>query len=71
MVRAKVVCEVAEGQTLRLRPVYDPNPESENGRFFQSTPGGQIDLTVVNESAMNQFKAGEEYYVDFSPVKKD
>lgn len=73
-VRAKFVCTAKEpgyekgATTIRARPVYDSNPESENGRFFHATPGGDLRLDVVNDAASQQFEEGKEFYVDFTPV---
>lgn len=47
-------------------PPYDPNPESENGRFFQATPGINIQLGVVNPAGAAVFKEGRDYYCDFT-----
>lgn len=79
-VRAKVRVEsveynknaAGERESARVvaRPVYDPDPASENGRFFRWTPGGQIDLQVVNLDAADQFTVGDEFYVDFTKVEK-
>lgn len=55
-----------EQQVIRLAPVYDSNPESVNGKFFQATPSGQIELGVVNADAGNYFELDAEYLVDFS-----
>lgn len=71
-VRAKfrVHCTVPAGDGVRidLSPVYDSNPDSENGRFYRATPWGQITLGTVNPAAAEQFKNGAEFYVDFTPV---
>lgn len=56
-------------KTVTLWPVYDPDPNSENGRFYRWTPGGQITLCTINPAASDQFKLGAEVYVDFHPVE--
>lgn len=53
------------GYTIHLGPVYDPDPNSENGRFYKYTPGGQITLSTVNVEAADQLDISKEYYVDF------
>ena len=58
------------GFAITLDAVYDPDPSSENGRFFRWTPSGTITMGVVNDSASAQFVEGEEVYVDFTPVPK-
>jgi len=69
-VRAKFKChsidEQNQANTIRLEPVIDGSPENES--FFRWTPGGEITLQCLNESATRQFVAGAEYYVDFTPA---
>ena len=38
----------------------------ENKRFFDSTPGGKVELFCVNPEV--EFELGKEYYLDFSSV---
>lgn len=64
--KGRVVYEPCELQTLKLVPVYDPNPGSENHKFWAATPSGQIELSVVNAEVGNYFELDKEYYVDFS-----
>lgn len=72
MVRAKFevrsVETYDEGSAIELDAVYDENPESENGKFFKYTPGGQITLEVVSPETAKLFVPGKEYYVDFTPA---
>lgn len=77
MVRAKFKCVLIrgaearpdEGSKIVLEPVTSGSPENES--FFKYTPGGKIELTVVNPEAVKQFKEGEEYYVDFLPARSE
>jgi hypothetical protein len=66
MVRAKfhVTQKSPDGQHIQLAPVYSGS--DENKKFFAATPGGNIDLWVVNQAAASQFEVGKEYYVDFT-----
>ena len=57
-----------EMQTIDLTPVTSGS--EENQRFYEATPAGSIKLSVVNAEVAQEFKFGEEYYVDFTPVKK-
>jgi TRAP-type uncharacterized transport system substrate-binding protein len=41
----------------------------ENAKFFSLTPSGTIDLAVINDETAATFVAGQEVYVDFTPVK--
>lgn len=56
------------GWKVSLAPVYDSNPGSENGRFYQATPWGEIVLGTVNPAAAQAFVPGAEMYVDFTPA---
>lgn len=62
---AKFKCnEVKDGQ-VSLSAVYDPNPESENGKFFKYTPWGDLKMGIVNDNALSQFEEGKEYFITF------
>jgi hypothetical protein len=60
----------ASGWRINLTPVYDANPESENGQFYKQTPWGDIVLGTVNPKAAESFHSGAEMYVDFTPVNQ-
>ena len=73
-VRAKFVCfvkaeTVGRNFDIELLPVVDSDPDSENGRFYKSTPSGSIKLATINEKAAAQFVPGNEYYVDFTSAE--
>ncbi len=72
MVRAKVVCNSLEGSEVKFNTVYenDAQKSDENVRFTEATPWGEIRLGINNAKALEQFKVGESYYVDFSPAPK-
>jgi hypothetical protein len=77
MIRAKMRCDSkADGEyagkpivNVTLRPVYDPDPNSENGQFYASTPGGQVDLGIMNPKAAEGFEVNALYYVDFTKAE--
>lgn len=71
MVRAKVTCETLEGNQVTFRTVYEPDAskDTENARFTQATPWGEIRMGIDNPKALEQFQAGKSYYVDFSPAE--
>ena len=54
--------------TVKLSPVYSNEPGSENKKFWEATPIGEITLGVINEAAGKSFELHGEYYVDFTPV---
>ncbi|MDE2096190.1 MAG: hypothetical protein KGL39_03020 [Patescibacteria group bacterium] len=66
--RAKFVCNFKspDGQQISLSAVYTGS--DENKQFFASTPGGLIQLNVLNPDAAATFEQGKEYYVDFTPA---
>lgn len=37
----------------------------ENKRFWKYTPAGNIHMQIDNDTALNQFKPGMEFYVTF------
>lgn len=67
MVRAKFfvssVTHTADGGSVELHPVTSEN--EENKKYFRWTPGGVIQMSVLNRDALNQFVPGKAYYVDF------
>ncbi|MEH7249150.1 hypothetical protein V7114_20535 [Neobacillus niacini] len=72
-VRAKFLC-IEKGETgyqtgskqskVILQPVTGGS--DENKQFWQWTPTGKIELSMINHAAANQFEVGKEYYVDFT-----
>lgn len=55
-------------KTVRLACQYDPElPEDQ--RFCTATPSGSASYLINNPKAVEQFKVGKAYYVDFTPVE--
>lgn len=80
MIRAKMSCESVVNyestvsgekysETVRLRAVYSPNPESENYSWSKYTPCGEVSLTISNPNAWGKFEVSKEYFVDFTLVE--
>lgn len=46
-----------------MTPVYSADPQSENKRFWDATPNGKVEFSVVHECP---FQVGDEWYADFS-----
>jgi hypothetical protein len=58
-----------EAVNLKFSPVYaNGDPNHENSKFWNATPGGQLHLNVVNVEAVTMFGPGKEYYLDISPA---
>ncbi|MFW6027562.1 MAG: hypothetical protein ACOC91_02020 [bacterium] len=72
-VRAKLcLTEIVEhagtgAKTLKFQAQYDDSIP-EDRRFSQATPSGHVELYVDNPSALERFRLGESYYVDFTPA---
>ena len=47
--------------SVKLNPVT--NGSDENKKFFEATPGGQIEFSTVNEAALKALPIGAEVYV--------
>jgi hypothetical protein len=41
----------------------------EDQRYAKTTPSGEIKMLVDNPSALEHFKVGEFYYVDFTKIE--
>lgn len=68
MVRAKFKVDsktiYANGASVKMVPVTCGS--EENKKFFQYTPGGSLDLQVLNHEAAEQLVPGKEYYIDIT-----
>ena len=68
-VRCKFECQSVNkdsGQVI-LFAVHSGSPENED--FFKWTPSAEVRLQTVNERALEAFKPGQQYYVDFTPTE--
>ena len=54
--------------TVLAHAVYDPNPESENGKFWKYTPAGEFKISCVNPGTLTDFPVGAEFYIDMIPA---
>lgn len=53
--------------TVQLKPVI--NGSEENKSFWKYTPAGSIEMQMTaGIPAAEQFEAGQEFYVDFTPA---
>ena len=70
MVRAKFCCRAVTdyGAQVDVELVAVTGGSDENKTFWRFTPAGNIKLSTVNKAAAEQFKPGQEFYVDFTPA---
>ena len=64
----------ADGSTsteiVKLQAVYSEDPESENRKWSQWTPVGNVEIHINNPDAMGKLSNGHEFYVDFTPCEE-
>lgn len=53
-----------------LNPVYSQNPESENYKFWTSSPSGKMNLRIDGDKA-GEYPAGSFWYVDVEAIAQD
>jgi len=53
-----------------MSPVYSSDPGTENKKFWDATPSGQLTFNTVNLGAVESLELGAEYYIDISPAPK-
>lgn len=62
----RVPCEMV---SIEAYAVYgNGDPTHENTKFWQASPSGKLTLDCVNEAASSQFKVGQEFHLDMTPV---
>lgn len=54
------------GVEVALLPVYSSDPNSENRKFWDATPSGQLKLNLSKTEHVGMFESGKEYFVDIS-----
>lgn len=64
--RGHEVYEQCELRTIVLSPVFSTDSSSENARFWNASPSGEIRLGTINEGAWKYFELRGEYYIDFT-----
>jgi hypothetical protein len=47
---------------------YGPEGQSEDNTFARYTPSGGATLTITNPALAGKVKAGDKFYVDFTPA---
>lgn len=56
-----------EAHTVHMDPVLQNS--DENKKFWSATPGGKLEMYLLNPEAAKQLELGKEYYIDFTPAK--
>lgn len=56
-------------KTIKMQPVFSSEEGSENKRFWEASPNGEIRLGTINMDAAAQFELNGEYYIDFTPAE--
>lgn len=59
-----------DAKEMQAVAIYDPDPQSENGKFFTSTPSAFLNFTAINKDALEGVEAGDEIYVNITIAKK-
>lgn len=49
---------------------YPEDGSDENNTFAKWSPSAEFTIHVANPALFGKFKAGQEYYVDFTPADK-
>lgn len=57
-----------EIHSIKMSPVYSSDPNHENKKFWDASPGGSFEINCVNAEAAKQLELGKEYYFDISPA---
>lgn len=63
------VYERVEMRTVVMTPVYSDQPGTENKKFWDASPSGELKLGTINPEAWKHFELDKEYYLDFTPVE--
>lgn len=50
---------------------YPEDGSDENNTFAKFSPSVMFQMTVANPALLGKFAAGDEFYVDFSPVASE
>lgn len=67
-VKAKFTCtevrQTLHGNSVSMKPVVSGSKDNE--QFYKHTPGGAIELSIVNPALDGFFRPGTEYEVTFT-----
>lgn len=70
--RAKLTIEsitqTGWSEELKFHAVYGGDKNREDNTFSEATPSATLTMTVTNKALHGTFRAGQTFYVDFTPV---
>ncbi len=49
---------------------YPEDGSDEDNTFAKFSPSVSLDITIANPALFGKFKAGEKFYVDFTPIEE-
>ncbi len=71
--RAKLTIEAIEkydgGENITFRAVYNSANSPEDNTYAKYTPSATAHLQITNPNLIGQYKQGQQFYVDFTPVE--
>ena len=61
-------------EVLKMRAVpkssaYPEDGSDEDNTYAKFSPSASLEITLANPALIGKFKAGEKYYVDFTPTE--
>lgn len=56
-----------ESANIKMSPVYSET--GENKKYWDYTPGGELNFYTVNAEAAARIEQGKEYYIDIIPAE--
>jgi hypothetical protein len=72
-VRVATVTQMEGSEVLKMNAVaksgaYPEGGSDEDNTYAKFSPQASFEITVANPALFGKFKAGEKYYVDFTPA---
>jgi hypothetical protein len=69
--RAKLTVEhvatTEQSDLVKFRALYSDTKEDNS--YAKSTPNATLDMQIDNPALRGQLKAGQKFYVDFTPIE--
>ena len=58
--------EVLHMHAVSKSTAYPADGYDENNTYAKFSPSGSVQLTIANPALFGKFKAGDQYYIDFT-----